>query len=252
MSVISERIEALDWKELARALDERGYAVTPRIHMAAECRQLVSQFDDDARYRSVIDMRRHRFGSGVYKYFDTPLPAPVQQLRQALYKPLAVVANEWAGRLGSGETFPGTLGEFLEICHERGQQRPTPLVFRYQEGDFNTLHQDVYGDVGFPFQVLTVLSRPGRDFTGGEFLLITQQPRAQSIGEAITLEQGQLLIFPNQVRPIEGKRGHYRATSVTASAASARARGTPSESSSTTPSRPGSLRSRRRADARKS
>jgi uncharacterized protein len=211
MSAIGERIEQLDWERLRRALDERGYAVTPKLLKAGECRDLAALFDDDGLHRSVIDMRRHRFGSGIYKYFDTPLPAPVQQLRQALYPPLAEVANDWAARIGSGETFPATLGKFLEICHKRGQRRPTPLIFRYEDDDFNRLHQDVYGEVGFPFQVLTVLSRPGRDFTGGEFLLVTQQPRAQSIGEAIALEQGELLIFPNQLRPIEGKHGHYRA-----------------------------------------
>jgi hypothetical protein len=211
MSQLGDRIEGLDWEKLGGELDERGYAVTPKILKGGECRDLVGLFDDDGLYRSVIDMRRHRFGSGVYKYFDNPLPEQVQELREALYRPLAEVANDWAARIDSGDEFPGTLAKFLDVCHERGQRRPTPLIFRYREGDFNTLHQDVYGEVGFPFQVLTVLSRPERDFTGGEFLLVTQQPRAQSIGEVIALEQGQLLIFPNQVRAMEGKRGHYRA-----------------------------------------
>jgi uncharacterized protein len=212
MSELANRIEDLDWGELRSTLDEQGWAVTPKLLSAGECKELAALFDDDenGRYRSVIDMRRHRFGSGVYKYFDTPLPAPVQQLRRALYKPLAEVANEWAERLGGGERFPASLGKFLEHCHERGQTRPTPLIFRYGEGDFNALHQDVYGEVGFPFQALIVLSRPGRDFTGGEFLLVTQQPRAQSVGEAIGLEQGQVLIFPNRQRPAEGTRGWYR------------------------------------------
>lgn len=210
MSELSDRIAGLDWAELRREIDEHGYALTPKLLQAGECDDLVALFDEDERYRSVIDMRRHRFGSGVYKYFDRPLPAPVQQLRQALYEPLAEVANEWAERLGSGERYPATLGKFLDVCHERGQRRPTPLIFRYQEGDFNTLHQDVYGAVGFPFQALIVLSRPGRDFTGGEFLLVTQQPRAQSVGEAITLDRGQVLMFPNKQRPVAGKRGDYR------------------------------------------
>jgi uncharacterized protein len=211
MSQLSDRIRGLDWQELASALDESGYAVTPRILTAGECRDLARLFDDDDRFRSVIDMRRHRFGSGIYKYFDNPLPAPVQELREELYEPLARIANEWATRIDSGEQFPRTLAGFLELCRKRGQSRPTPLIFRYGEGDFNALHQDVYGAVGFPFQVLTVLSRPGRDFTGGEFLLVTQRPRAQSVGEAIALDQGRLLIFPNQVRPMEGTRGHYKA-----------------------------------------
>ena len=211
MGELNERIEKLDWEDLRESLDGRGYAVTPKVLQAGECNDLIGLFDDDGRYRSVIDMRRHRFGSGVYKYVDNPLPAAVRQLRQAFYRPLAGVANEWAERLGSGETFPATLDEFLEICHRKGQRRPTPLIFRYDEGDFNTLHQDVYGEVGFPFQVLTVLSRPEQDFSGGEFLLVTQQPRAQSIGEVIQLDRGQMLIFPNQQRPMEGKRGYYRA-----------------------------------------
>ena len=212
MPELADRIEDLDWDELRSGLDEQGWAVTPRILSAGECKELAALYDDDGngRFRSVIDMRRHRFGSGVYKYFDTPLPAPVQQLRRALYKPLAEVANEWADRLDNGERYPGSLGKFLEHCHERGQTRPTPLIFRYEEGDFNALHQDVYGAVGFPFQALIVLSRPGRDFTGGEFLLVTQQPRAQSVGEAITLDRGQVLIFPNKQRPVAGKRGDYR------------------------------------------
>jgi uncharacterized protein len=212
MPELADRIADLNWKELRSGLDERGWAVTPKLLSASECRELAALYDDDGngRFRSVIDMRRHRFGSGVYKYFDTPLPAPVQQLRRALYRPLAEVANEWADRLDSDERFPASLGKFLEHCHERGQTRPTPLIFRYEENDFNALHQDVYGEVGFPFQALIVLSRPGRDFTGGEFLLVTQQPRAQSVGEAITLEQGQVLLFPNRQRPVEGTRGWYR------------------------------------------
>jgi hypothetical protein len=210
MSKLAERVDSLDWTQLRESLDERGYAVTPKVLTAGECDGLIGLFDEDQRYRSVIDMRRHRFGSGVYKYFDHPLPQPVQELRRALYKPLAKVANRWAERLDSGEEFPGTLDEFLEICHRHGQHRPTPLIFRYDEGDYNALHQDVYGDVGFPLQALTVLSRPERDFTGGEFLLVTQQPRAQSIGEALSLDRGRLLIFPNRQRPVQGTRGDYR------------------------------------------
>jgi hypothetical protein len=210
MSNLTERIDNLDWAGLRESLDERGYAVTPRVLTAGDCDELIGLFDEDDRYRSVIDMRRHRFGSGVYKYFDRPLPKPVMQLRRRLYRPLAQVANEWADRLGGGKEFPSTHDEFLEVCRQHGQERPTPLIFRYDEGDFNALHQDVYGAVGFPFQVLIVLSRPEHDFTGGEFLLVTQQPRAQSVGEAINLERGRLLIFPNQQRPVQGSRGYYR------------------------------------------
>jgi hypothetical protein len=209
MGKLADRIEALDWDRLRSELDERGYAVAPKVLLAGEANELIELFEDGS-FRSVIDMRRHRFGSGVYKYFDYPLPEPVQQLREAFYRPLAEQANAWAERLAEEERFPAELHDFLKRCHDGGQERPTPLIFRYDAGDFNTLHQDVYGEVGFPFQVLTVLSRPGADFTGGEFLLVTQQPRAQSIGEVVELDRGEMLIFTNQRRPVAGARGDYR------------------------------------------
>jgi uncharacterized protein len=209
-STIAKRVEDLDWSRIARDLDERGYAVTPRLLSEDECDELKGLFGEEDRFRNVIDMRRLRFGSGVYKYFDDPLPEAVQGLRGAFYPPLSKVANDWAQKLGAKEAYPDALEEFLERCHESGQTRPTPLILRYEEGDYNALHQDVYGEVGFPFQILTVLSRREEDYTGGEFLLVTQRPRAQSIGEAITLGQGEVLISPNKHRPVEGKRGHYR------------------------------------------
>ena len=206
---IAQRVEDLDWSQIYRDLDERGYAKTPRILSEDECEELKDLFGEEDRFRSVIDMRRLRFGSGVYKYFDNPLPEAVQGLRKAFYLPLSKVANDWAEKLGAKAAYPDALEEFLALCHEKGQTRPTPLILRYEEGDYNALHQDVYGEVGFPFQVLTVLSRR-EDYTGGESLLVTQRPRAQSVGEAITLDQGEVLIFPNKHRPVEGKRGQYR------------------------------------------
>lgn len=209
-TTIAKRVEELDWSRIYRDLDERGYATTPQVLSEGECDELKGLFGKENRFRSVIDMRRLRFGSGVYKYFDTPLPEAVQGLRKAFYPPLSTLANDWARKLGANETYPDALEEFLERCHEMGQTRPTPLILRYEEGDYNALHQDVYGEVGFPFQVLTVMSGREEDYTGGEFLLMTQRPRAQSVGEAITLDQGEVLIFPNKHRPVEGKRGHYR------------------------------------------
>lgn len=209
-STIAKRVEDLDWSRIARDLDERGYSVTPRLLSEDECDELKGLFGEEDRFRNVIDMRRLRFGSGVYKYFDDPLPEAVQGLRGAFYPPLSKVANDWAQKLGAKEAYPDALEEFLERCHESGQTRPTPLILRYEEGDYNALHQDVYGEVGFPFQILTVLSQREEDYTGGELLLVTQRPRAQSIGEAITLGQGEVLIFPNKHRPVEGKHGHYR------------------------------------------
>jgi hypothetical protein len=209
-TTIATRVEDLDWSRIGRDLDERGYAMTPRVLSEDECDELKGLFGEENRFRTTVDMRRVRFGSGVYRYFDNPLPEAVQGLREAFYPLLSRVANDWAEKLGAKEEFPSTLEEFLERCHEAGQTRPTPLILRYEEGDHNALHQDVYGEVGFPFQVLTVLSRREEDYTGREFLLMTQRPRAQSIGEAINLDQGEMLIFPNKHRPVEGKRGHYR------------------------------------------
>jgi hypothetical protein len=204
-------LDRVDWPGCAEQLDQHGYALTGTVLRAGECRDLISMFDDGWRYRSVIDMRRHRFGSGMYKYFAAPLPDTVETMRRTLYPPLARIANEWAARLRLSEQYPPTLGDFLERCHSAGQRKPTPLIFRYEQNDFNALHQDIYGDVRFPFQVLTVLSRANADFEGGEFLLVTQIPRAQSVGEAVSPARGQLLIFPNARRPMRGSRGWYAA-----------------------------------------
>ena len=209
---VSTRIGSLDWADLARQLDDHGYAVTPDVLTAAECRTVARMFDDDERYRSVVDMRRHRFGSGIYKYFDHPLPPIVDELRHALYPPLAEVANGWMARLGRDARFPDSLDEFLEACHAGGQRRPTPLLFRYEEDDFNALHQDLYGAIAFPLQVVTVLDRPGTDYTGGELLLVTQTPRTQSVGEVVVPGRGQLVIFPNAKRPVPGQRGDHAVT----------------------------------------
>ena len=178
---------------------------------AAECRELAAMFDDEDRFRSTVDMARHRFGQGRYKYFDNPLPPAVDAVRQALYPPLAEAANRWAERLGEDADYPPTLDEFLDRCHAAGQQRPTPLLLRYGKGDWNALHQDIYGDVAFPFQAVTVLDRPGADFSGGEFVLLEQRPRAQSRAHVIELERGAFLIFTTRQRPVEGSRGYYRA-----------------------------------------
>jgi len=203
---------ALDWPRLGQELDTLGHAVTDPLLTPDECDELAELYDDDARFRSRIEMRRHGFGEGEYKYLDHPLPGAVRALRADLYPPLAAVANRWAEALGAPDRYPAELDEFLAVCHHAGQTRPTPLILRYDEGGYNCLHQDIYGDVAFPLQVVVALSRPGDDYTGGEFLLVEQRPRAQSRGEAIALEQGQALIFPTRHRPVEGRRGHYRVT----------------------------------------
>src|SRR5262245_60049244 len=195
---LTARIDALDWPALAASLDERGFAVTPPVLGEAECRSLADLFDGDG-FRSTIDMARHRFGDGRYRYFDHPLPEPIAELRTAFYPHLAPIANAWSALLGgSADAFPLEHEELLERCRDAGQQRPTPLILRYEEGDWNALHQDLYGDVYFPFQILTVLSREGIDHEGGEFVLTEQRPRAQSRAHVLHPPRGAFVIFPTR------------------------------------------------------
>jgi uncharacterized protein len=207
---IRTRVDALDWAELRRQLDEQGHAVTAPVLDAGECDALADRFDT-GRFRSTIEMARHRFGDGRYRYFEHPLPEPIPDLRAAFYRYLAPVANDWAARLrGDAPTFPLEHDELLEQCRAAGQLRPTPLILRYREGDWNALHQDLYGDVYFPFQVLTVLARPGVDFDGGQFVLLEQRPRAQSRAHVLEPERGAFVIFPTRERPNAGRNGHHR------------------------------------------
>ena len=202
--------DTLDWADLGDRLDRDGFAVTDRLLDAAECEELAALFDG-GRFRSTIDMARHRFGDGRYRYFDHPLPAPIGELRASFYGHLAPVANRWSERLGgAADAFPPDHEQLLERCRAAGQERPTPLILRYGEGDWNALHQDLYGDVYFPFQVLTVLSEPGEDYEGGELVLMEQRPRAQSRAHVLTPPRGAFVIFPTQVRPNAGKRGYHR------------------------------------------
>jgi hypothetical protein len=207
---IQDRVDALDWDDLRVQLDTQGHAITPELLSAAECAKLADLFDG-GRFRSTIDMARHRFGDGRYRYFDHPLPATIGALRQAFYRHLAPVANDWAERLrGDEPTFPLEHAELLERCHAAGQERPTPLILRYGEGDWNALHQDLYGEVYFPFQILTILSEPGVDFEGGEFVLLEQRPRAQSRAHVLKPPRGAFVIFPTRQRPNAGRNGHHR------------------------------------------
>ncbi|MBM4265028.1 MAG: hypothetical protein FJ144_00210 [Deltaproteobacteria bacterium] len=205
------RRDAADTAALAAALDERGHARLPGLLDASACERLIALYAERERFRSFIDMRRHRFGEGDYRYFAHPLPPIVQQLRERLYAALAPIANAWEERLETGRSFPPRLESFLAVCRRSRQKRPTPLLLHYEAGGYNCLHQDLYGPVYFPLQVACLLSRPGRDFEGGEVLLVEQRPRSQSRGEAIVLERGEGLVFPCRERPIEGARGAYRA-----------------------------------------
>jgi uncharacterized protein len=209
-TTIDHAIGQWDWERLTASLDGRGYAVTPPILSPTTCRQLIDLYDQPEHWRSRIDMARHRFGSGEYRYFAHPLPDVVAELRTAFYPHLAPIANRWNEQLRREQRFPDSLEAFLDRCHGAGQTRPTPLLLRYREGDYNCLHQDVYGEHTFPLQVVVALSQLGDDYTGGEFLLVENLPRAQSRGTAITLDQGQAVIWPTRHRPGTGSRGFYR------------------------------------------
>jgi hypothetical protein len=206
---INARVSDLDWSSIEHELEERGCARTPALLSEAECHDLIALYDRGA-FRKRVDMTRHRFGEGEYKYFDRPLPELVTELRAGLYPHLAGVANRWAEKLGDEIAYPSRHEEFLARCREHGQVKPTPLLLRYEAGGYNCLHQDLYGAVAFPLQVVFLLSKPGKDFTGGEFLLVEQRPRAQSAGEAIVLDQGEAVLFTTRERPIAGSRGFYR------------------------------------------
>ena len=199
------------WPDLLATLDERGYAVVPRLLDPAECGELAALYEGEAAFRSRVVMARHNFGSGEYKYLRYPLPAPVTALREALYPRLVPLANQWHDRLRLAPRFPPSLEAYLARCHAAGQQRPTPLILKYEAGDYNCLHQDLYGDLVFPVQATILLSRPGRDFAGGEFLLVEQRPRMQSKGEVVPLREGDAVLFAVNYRPIAGARGYYRA-----------------------------------------
>jgi hypothetical protein len=206
------RVAALDWDAIGRALDDVGHATTPPLLRASECHALSEMFDDDRRFRSTVDMGRHRFGEGRYRYFAEPLPPLVATLRTSLFPRLAPIANRWAAALGAPERYPTDLARWLATCAAKGQERPTPLLLRYVAGGYNCLHQDLYGALAFPLQVAIALSQPGTDYDGGEFLLVEQRPRAQSRGEAIVLERGAAIVFPNRHRPVAGARGAHRVT----------------------------------------
>lgn len=203
---------ALDWQRIAFDLDADGCAVVPGLLSVAACRALAARYDDAAQFRSRVVMQRHGYGRGQYQYFAYPLPEPVAALRRALYPPLAAIANRWYETMGLAPRFPADHDAFLARCHGAGQVRPTPLLLRYREGDYNCLHQDVYGEHVFPLQLAVLLSQPGFDFDGGQFVLTEQRPRMQSRVEVVPLQQGDAVIFPVSQRPVPGTRGTYRVT----------------------------------------
>ena len=207
MNPFAKRVGDSDWDALAAEMDERGCALMPQLLDAGECGRIAALYQDDERFRSTIDMKRHRYGEGEYRYFKAPLPDPVEKLRQALYLRLLPIARDWNAKLRRDAEWPETLDEWLAQCHQAGQVRPTPLLLRYRQGDWNALHRDLYGELVFPLQVAVNLSAPGADYTGGEFLLVEQRPRAQSRGTAVVIPQGHGLIFTTRDRPIRSARG---------------------------------------------
>jgi hypothetical protein len=209
MTIVAQA-ESIKWPEVARDLDARGWALLPGLLEKSRCREVAACYDATTGFRSHVRMARHGFGRGEYKYFSYPLPSLVRELRTALYPPLAAIANAWHERLRLESRFPAAHAEFLERCHRAGQVNPTPLLLQYGAGDFNCLHQDLYGEHVFPLQVATLLAEPGLDFEGGEFVLTEQRPRMQSRVEVVPLSQGDAVIFAVNHRPVEGTRGVYR------------------------------------------
>jgi hypothetical protein len=207
---IAERLERLDWAAIGASLDDCGHARTSALLTGAECADLRALYAEDARFRSRVDMARYRFGVGEYKYLAAPLPAAVRELREHAYPPLAAIANRWEAVLKTRARHPADLAGLTALCARRGQKKPTPLLLRYEAGGYNRLHQDIYGDVVFPIQLTVLLSEPGKDFEGGEFMLVEQRPRAQSQGSVVHLEQGEAVIFTTRYRPAAGARGYYR------------------------------------------
>jgi hypothetical protein len=209
-TALAERIESLDWDGVGRDLDAAGNAVLERVLSPKECRELSSLYERDDLFRSRIVMARHGFGRGEYQYFRYPLPDLVAGLRTTLYPQLAPIADRWNQALRVEVSYPAEHADFVARCHGAGQRKPTPLLLRYQAGDYNCLHQDIYGEHVFPLQVAVLLSKPGRDFTGGEFVMTEQRPRMQSRAEVVPLRQGDAVVFTVRERPVQGTRGTYR------------------------------------------
>jgi hypothetical protein len=205
-----ERLAKYDWKAFAAELSDYGCAVLEKILTPDECREIAALYPHEEHFRSHIHMARHGFGKGEYRYFKYPLPDLIGGLRTALYPYLAGVANDWNERMGLGQRYPEAHKNFLKQCHDAGQMRPTPLLLQYVPGDFNCLHQDLYGDLAFPLQVAFLLSEPGKDFTGGEFVLTEQRPRMQSRAEVVPLRRGDAVAFAVHNRPVRGAKGNYR------------------------------------------
>jgi hypothetical protein len=205
-----ETITNANWGAITAQMEDKGYAIIPNVLTAAQCNSFIGQYASEALYRKTIVMERYQYGLGEYKYFNYPLPALIQQLREMVYPNLAPIANSWMEKLGKATRFPSTLAQQLELCHANNQLKPTPLILKYETGGFNALHQDLYGDIFFPLQTVLFLDGPGEDYEGGEFILIEQKPRAQSKAIVLKPGKGDMLIFTTNYRPVKGKAGYHR------------------------------------------
>lgn len=208
---IASIVSAIDWDAVKRDMDSQGYAQVANVLPAEICEEFIRNYDQPNAYRKTVNMERHRFGLGEYKYFNYPLPDVVQKVRETVYPKLALIANNWMDQLGIETHFPETFEKLRVQCFENGQTKPTPLILKYGEGGFNTLHQDLYGEVYFPIQLAFFLNEPGNDYTGGEFVMTEQVPRAQSKAIVLTPKKGDMIIFTTNFRPVKGTRGYYRA-----------------------------------------
>ena len=208
---VFERVAATNWQQLSEALDSEGSALLGQMLSADQCRAIASLYPNDELFRSHVVMAKHGFGRGEYKYFSYPLPDLVASLRKSVYPHLVPVANRWNEAMGMGVRYPESHADFLERCHQAGQTKPTPLLLQYETGDYNCLHQDLYGEHVFPLQLAILLSEPGKDFTGGEFVMTEQRPRMQSRPIVVPLTQGHGVVFAVHHRPVRGTRGAYRA-----------------------------------------
>lgn len=211
MTNIAERLAAIDWQHVAEEMHSKGYAVVPSLLTEAECDKLIAGYEQPKFYRKTIAMERYRFGLGEYKYFEYPLPSILQTIRETVYPNIAPIANQWMNWLGMKERFPEDFKALQLLCHDNGQTKCTPLILRYGEGGHNTLHQDLYGDIYFPMQLVLMLNERGKDYIGGEFVLTQQIPRAQSKAIVLKPRRGDMVLFTTNFRPIKGTRGYYRA-----------------------------------------
>ncbi len=212
MKDLDVKIASVDWNAISRQMNDHGYAIVPKFITNVQCESLIEAYESPNNYRKTVVMERYRFGFGEYKYFDYPLPEIIQSIRESVYPKLAPLANLWMKVLKTNSKFPNTHSELQALCHANGQFKPTALILKYGKGGYNTLHQDLYGEVYFPFQTVLFLNEPEQEYTGGEFVLTQQTPRAQSRAIVLKPKKGDMLIFTTNFRPVKGTRGYYRAT----------------------------------------